>query len=455
MEFEPVGLDSLDVALKNFVDTVHYNIANSIEAWRVLHKTYEKLSNGNGETAVSFTSWCLRKIDHGIIRTVSQMKHRAHFEALSTEAESRLSKIADAFKTCKWMVYFVLGEAMINNSPKAIRRILQVKHYSPDTLEEMLQKLEAARERRRGDNSRNSSNDLTKFTLSDVNSAYGPPPVRHHPAAPKKLNQGRLENANLLTPIRPRGNPTPPGTDSSSDSDYIRDVEQPRKAAASLPDDSFNWENISGIAQGGISQNACWLEGSPADSYDEISDYGGNLIDAAPASDSTEELRTMNQHPWKPTAEAPSVNPRRLQFNHREVQHKRQRTIERPANDTIEISPRMILEAIISTRELTWLGPLLQDFSLLHFQRPDPVDRKLWSLVQRCISPPTSNGCAIPIDIIKSMGFPSVEDVLKVLNCNPIPPIIYLLLSSNQTKHQMAKFIRSCGKKARNMRPAT
>ncbi|KFY91914.1 hypothetical protein V500_04396 [Pseudogymnoascus sp. VKM F-4518 (FW-2643)] len=444
MELEPVGLESLEVALKNFIDTVRDNIANSIEAWRILHETYEKLNNGN---EVPFTSWCLQKIDKVWIRTVSQMKHSDHFKSLSAEGKRQLSRITKAFETDMWMVYFVLGEVTVNKSSKAIRRILQVKRISSHlTLEKMVQDLETARERRRGDNSRNSSNDLTIFTLSDVNSAYGKPPPRNHPAAPRKPKQyGRLENVNLpATPIRPRGNPTPPGTDSSisgsdndgdsdNDVDIHSDIEQPRKAAAPLPDNSF-WDDISGIGQQGITQNARWhLEVSPTHSNDEISDYGGTFMDAPsdPASDSAEELRTMRQHPWKPTAEpdaqdnlscdalsrqyadkqnesaglVPSVKPRHLNFSDEEtqhIQHKRQRTIGKPANVTTKISPLMIVEAIISARQLSWLGPLPLEFPP-DLQQPDPVDRNLWILFQKCISPPTSNGCAIPIDIVKTM----------------------------------------------------
>ncbi|KAL5344736.1 hypothetical protein ACLOAV_010428 [Pseudogymnoascus australis] len=443
MEIEPVGLESLDVALKNFIDTIRDNIANSIEAWSVLHETYEKLNKGHKEP---FTSWCLRKIDHALIQTVSQMKHRAKFEALSTDGAHQLLRIADAFDTDKWMVYFVIGEA-INKSPKAIRRILQVKHdLSHLTFEEMVQELETAREQRRGNNSRNSSNDLTIFTLSDVNRAYGKRPVRNRPAAPKKPKQyGRIANVNLpMTPIRPRGNPTPPGTDSSisgsdndsdndNDVDIHSDVEQPRETATPLPDNSFNWDDISGIAQPGMPQNARWrLQGPSAD-------YGETQSDST--SDSTEELMPTaepgaqnnvrddlsRQNATVSAAQGsycdnhnesaclvPSVKPRRLYFNHQEMQHKRQRTSGRPANDTIEISPPMIVEAIISARELAWLRPPLLELFPPDLQQPDPVDRNLWGLFQKCISPPTSS--AIPIDIIKSLGFPGVEDILKMLN---------------------------------------
>ncbi|KFZ01502.1 hypothetical protein V500_00738 [Pseudogymnoascus sp. VKM F-4518 (FW-2643)] len=164
MELEPVGLESLEVALKNFIDTVRDNITsrsktlsttspNSIEAWRVLHETYEKLNKGNGETAVPCTSRCLRNIDKVWIRTVRQMKHSDHFKFLSAEGKRQLSRITKAFET---------KEATVNRSPKAICRILQVKLNSSHlTLEKMVQELETARERRRSNHSRNSSNDLT------------------------------------------------------------------------------------------------------------------------------------------------------------------------------------------------------------------------------------------------------------------------------------------------------
>lgn len=428
--------DSLDVALRNFIDTVSDNISNSIEAWAALHETYENLSKRNGESAVSFTSWCLRKINHGLIQTVSQMKNGDHFNSLSEEHARRISRIASAFERDKWMVYFVLGQGTLD-SRKAVDRILRVKRCLGNlTLEVMVQRLETVREQRRDGRSRNSSNDLTRFTLSDVKRAYELP-SRYPPAAPTKhKGKRRLENVHILaTPIRSRGGPTPPGTDSSNissdkdedsvhDVDSCSDVEQPRYRDASLSERSF-WANLeegnTPNGQKGITQHPHHVP--PAHSNDGFSDHGGTLMDALDSdsdSDYVEQRGPVTHHPQKPTAEPGTQDSlhcdalsgqRRLNAEgEQHVQQKRQRTTGKPPKATIEISPPMIVEAIISARQLSWLPAIELPPDL---QQPDPVDSSVWSLLQECISPPTSNGCAIPMNIVNSMGFPCAEDILK------------------------------------------
>ncbi|KFZ01456.1 hypothetical protein V500_00759 [Pseudogymnoascus sp. VKM F-4518 (FW-2643)] len=313
MASQPIHVDPLEVALETFLDTLRNGGENSIQAWRSLQSSYDKESGPDKEKVEPFTSWCLRMIDVDLIKTVSRLIHAAHFKLLPALKLRELWKLANAFQTSKWIIYFILGESTIESSTKILRHIARFKRTSADlTLAKLATGLEKTRRRRRKNRSRSSSNDLTKFTLSDATSAFPLPIPENPPAAPRtRRHQDRLENVyHLATPHQSKSSPTPPYSDMSdadmdnadNDDDTSSDVEQPRKSAVLLDDHSFDLDNISGIKEprttGYIRRR---LEFSPVHNNDEIpDDDGGFILDGPSDSDSNpgaaEEPEKLSQH---------------------------------------------------------------------------------------------------------------------------------------------------------------
>jgi len=155
--------------LANAVQAAEDNKDTSIEAWESLRLTYKDVHKGSRENVQSFESWGLANIDAFLINRIGEWIHTAHFKSLSEPKKAELRKIAKAFDTDIWMIYFVLGDGLISNSVKGLKGILRCRRVVDElTLESLLNGLEAAREERRGNRSRNVSNDMTKFTLNDV-----------------------------------------------------------------------------------------------------------------------------------------------------------------------------------------------------------------------------------------------------------------------------------------------
>jgi hypothetical protein len=163
--------DRLDRALQLLADAVlatQNNIDTSVKIWKALQLTYKDVHQGSTQK-VSFELWGLVNIDTFFIKRIVEWIHISHFKSLSGEKKTELRKIAKAFNTDIWIIYFVLGEGLIGESIKGLKRILRCRRTSEDfTLETLLNGLETAREERRGNRSRNVSNDMTKFTFSDV-----------------------------------------------------------------------------------------------------------------------------------------------------------------------------------------------------------------------------------------------------------------------------------------------
>jgi hypothetical protein len=167
----PTPCDRLDHALQLLADAVQAvegNVDTPIETWKILQLTYNEVHEENTQR-VSFQSWSLENIDKFLIKRIGEWIYTAHFESLSELKKTELRKIAKAFNTDIWIIYFVLGEGLIAESIKGLKRILRCRRILKDlTLETMLNELETAREERRGVRSRNLSTDMAKFTLSDV-----------------------------------------------------------------------------------------------------------------------------------------------------------------------------------------------------------------------------------------------------------------------------------------------
>jgi hypothetical protein len=168
----PSPCDHLDRTLQLLADAVQAtedNIDTSIKAWETLRLTYKEVHQGSREEVQSFESWGLAKIDMFLIKRIGEWIHTAHFESLSKLKKTELRKIAKAFDTDIWIIYFVLGDGLIAESIKGLKRILRCRRVLQDlTLQTLLIELEKTREERRGIRSRNVSNDMTKFTLRDV-----------------------------------------------------------------------------------------------------------------------------------------------------------------------------------------------------------------------------------------------------------------------------------------------
>jgi hypothetical protein len=168
----PSPCDRLDHTLQLLADAVQAaedNIDTSIKAWETLRLTYKDVHKGSRENVQSFESWGLANIGTFLIKRIGEWIHTAHFESLSEPKKTELRKIAKAFNTDIWMIYFVLGDGLISESVKGLKGILRCRRVLKDlALETLLSELETAREERRGVRSRNLSNNMTKFTLSDV-----------------------------------------------------------------------------------------------------------------------------------------------------------------------------------------------------------------------------------------------------------------------------------------------
>jgi hypothetical protein len=167
----PNPCDRLNHALQLLADAVQAaedNIDSSIAIWKTLQLTYKEVHEENTQRA-SFESWGLENIDNFLIERIGEWIHTDHFGSLSKPKKAELRKLAKAFNTSIWMIYFVLGAGLIAESVKGLKRILRFRRVLKDlTLETLLIELETAREHRRGVRSRNLSNDMSKFTLSDV-----------------------------------------------------------------------------------------------------------------------------------------------------------------------------------------------------------------------------------------------------------------------------------------------
>jgi hypothetical protein len=79
-----------------------------------------------------FTLWCLRNIDVDTIKTVSGLLYAAHFKSLLALKVNELRKLAEAFQTSKWIIYFVLDEHTIEQSIKFLCHISRFKHTRAD-----------------------------------------------------------------------------------------------------------------------------------------------------------------------------------------------------------------------------------------------------------------------------------------------------------------------------------
>lgn len=167
---DPSGrLDHTLQLLVNAVQVAEVDIDTSIQAWNTMRLTYKEVHQGSREKVQSFESWGLANVDKVLIKRIGEWTHAAHLESLCREKKRELQKIADAFSTDMWMIYFVLGEGLIG-SVKGLKGVLRCRRKLQDlTLETLLNGLETAREERRGNRSRHISNDMTKFTLRDVN----------------------------------------------------------------------------------------------------------------------------------------------------------------------------------------------------------------------------------------------------------------------------------------------
>lgn len=154
------------------VDSLQGADANTntlIDAWNRLQISYMEVREAHGEYSRSFTSWGLTNLDTLLITRIGECIHAADFKSLSPEKSAELRKIAKAFNTDAWMIYFVLGKDLIAQSIKALKLILRLKRTVDDlTLEVLRTGLEKAREERRGIRLRNVSNDMTKFTYNDI-----------------------------------------------------------------------------------------------------------------------------------------------------------------------------------------------------------------------------------------------------------------------------------------------
>lgn len=168
----PLPCDRLDHTLQLLVDAVQAtedNIDTSIGAWETLRSTYKEVHKESREQVQSFESWGLAKIGMFLIKRIGEWIHTADFESLCKPKKTELRKIAKAFNTDIWIIYFVLGEGLISESIKGLKRVLRCRRVLQDlTLQTLLTELETAREERRGLRLRNVSNDMTKFTFRDV-----------------------------------------------------------------------------------------------------------------------------------------------------------------------------------------------------------------------------------------------------------------------------------------------
>lgn len=145
------------------------NINTSIEKWTELRASYDAAHEAQEGHSRSFTSWSLASIDARLITRIGEHMHAADFNSLPAEKSAELRKIAKAFDTNAWMVFFVLGTGLITESVKGLKLILRIKRQASYlTLEVVLNGLEKVRKGRRGTRQRNVSNDITKFTYQDV-----------------------------------------------------------------------------------------------------------------------------------------------------------------------------------------------------------------------------------------------------------------------------------------------
>ncbi|OBT60233.1 hypothetical protein VE03_10520 [Pseudogymnoascus sp. 23342-1-I1] len=453
MASQQIHVDSLEVALNNFLEILHNNGEDSLRAWCSLQSSYDKADKGKEP----FTLWCLQNIDVDTIKNVSRLLYAAHFKSLRTLKLKGLLKLTEEFQTSKWIIYFVLGEHTIGHSTKLLYHILCFKSTHKDlTLAMLVAGLENARSQRLKSPSRSLSNDPTRFTLSDAKSAFQVPV--HRLAAPRKVRHQELPSA---TPHQSRSSPTPPYSsdeDMGNHDDYnSSDVELPRERAVPLDDYSSDLDNITGIKEPVTAARHVRRRLRFSSDDDEgLFLNGASDLDSDPVP--VDEPGEPSQHPTKPwrnpekllrshpgavpeprylcdlgdrgspeqasdveetaptTKITPMPNVKEKDLGDRgargstqvEPSYKRQYMMAKTVNvASITLSPQLIVEAVMTVRQLSQLGPVLLSSEC---QQQDPVDSTIWNLFKSYISIPTAeSGPAVPTDIIKSLGFPCVS----------------------------------------------
>ncbi|OBT60374.1 hypothetical protein VE03_10226 [Pseudogymnoascus sp. 23342-1-I1] len=179
------SLEQLVEAIRNSLDE---NVDAQVKAWLRLKEAYDDHAKTSNE-AHSFQVWALLSIDADTLERICRVLFTADRSILLPKKASALSTFAKTFNTTEWIGYFVLGRNTVE-SRQTVQRISSIiKDWGEQTIVELLEKLEASRQKKRRLNrSRYSSNDLNKFTMEDVNDAF-PRPTSNNAASRSLLRQ--------------------------------------------------------------------------------------------------------------------------------------------------------------------------------------------------------------------------------------------------------------------------